>query len=68
MDQVYHLEAGPERVRRLWGVLRANFLAGARYVPRALSRPGDRSSAPTPDAWPIRRPDDGLGTGSRPEA
>jgi thioesterase domain-containing protein/acyl carrier protein len=33
LDQVYHLETGPERVRRLWSVLRANFLAAARYVP-----------------------------------
>ena len=33
IDRVYHLEAGPERVARLWDVLRANFLAGARYSP-----------------------------------
>ena len=33
IDRVYHLEAGPERVARLWEVLRANFLAGARYNP-----------------------------------
>ena len=33
LDQVYFLETGPERVRRLWTVLRSNLLAGARYDP-----------------------------------
>ncbi len=34
LDQVYHHETGPDRVRRLWLVLRANVLVGARYSPR----------------------------------
>ncbi len=33
LDRVYHLEAGPEKVRRLWRVLRSNLLAAARYRP-----------------------------------
>jgi thioesterase domain-containing protein len=33
LDQVYFLETGPERVLRLWTVLRSNLLAGARYDP-----------------------------------
>jgi amino acid adenylation domain-containing protein len=33
LDQVYFLETGPERIRRLWTVLRANLLAGAKYAP-----------------------------------
>jgi len=33
LDQVYHLETGPERVARLLAVLRANLLAVARYEP-----------------------------------
>jgi amino acid adenylation domain-containing protein len=37
LDQVYHLETGPERVQRLWKVLRANFLAQSRYTPRPYS-------------------------------
>ncbi len=36
IDRVYHQEAGPERVERLWKVLRANFLAGARYDPSGV--------------------------------
>ena len=57
IDRVYHLEAGPERVARLWDVLRANFLAGARYSPgpydgrvtlyRAGARRLDRRADPT---------------------
>jgi len=57
IDRVYHLEAGPERVARLWDVLRANFLAGARYAPgpyagrvtlyRAGARRLDRRADPT---------------------
>jgi amino acid adenylation domain-containing protein len=37
LDEVYHMEAGPDRVRRLWTVLRANLLATARYAPRTYS-------------------------------
>jgi amino acid adenylation domain-containing protein len=33
LDQVYSQETGPERVARLWTVLRANLLAGVRYRP-----------------------------------
>jgi amino acid adenylation domain-containing protein len=33
LDEVYALETGPERVKRLWTVLRANLLAGAHYRP-----------------------------------
>jgi amino acid adenylation domain-containing protein len=33
LHHVYHLEAGPEKVRRLWRVLRTNLLAAARYRP-----------------------------------
>ena len=33
LDQVYVLETGAERIRRLWTVLRTNLLAGARYRP-----------------------------------
>ena len=33
LDEVYHLETGPERVGRLWNVLRANLLAAAKYRP-----------------------------------
>ncbi len=50
LDQVYQLDAGPERAGRLWDVLRANYLAGKRYSPglyagratvfRASKRPG----------------------------
>jgi thioesterase domain-containing protein len=35
LDRVYALETGPERVGRLWRVLRANLLAAARYRPDA---------------------------------
>jgi thioesterase domain-containing protein len=54
LDRVYHLETSPERVRRLWSVLRANLLATARYQPtpqperillfRALRTPRRRST------------------------
>ena len=33
LDQVYFLETGPDRIKRLWSVLRANLLAGIRYAP-----------------------------------
>lgn len=33
LDEVYFLETGPERVNRLWAVLRANLLAGIHYNP-----------------------------------
>jgi thioesterase domain-containing protein len=33
LDLVYNHETGPERVGRLWSVLRANLLAGVRYRP-----------------------------------
>ncbi len=33
LDLVYSQETGPERIGRLWSVLRANLLAGARYNP-----------------------------------
>jgi amino acid adenylation domain-containing protein len=33
LDRVYSLHTGPERVGRLWTVLRANLLAGIRYTP-----------------------------------
>lgn len=35
LHEVYALETGPERVRRLWNVLRANISAAARYHPGA---------------------------------
>jgi thioesterase domain-containing protein len=31
---VYHLETSPDRLRPLWGVLRASLLAAKRYTPR----------------------------------
>jgi amino acid adenylation domain-containing protein len=34
LDRAYPLETGPERIERFLAVLRANWLAGARYVPR----------------------------------
>jgi amino acid adenylation domain-containing protein len=37
LDHVYHLEAGPDRVRRLWTVLRSNLLAAARYRPEPIA-------------------------------
>ncbi len=35
IDRVYTRETGPERSERLWAVLRASLLAGARYRPEA---------------------------------
>src|SRR5262249_8630770 len=55
LDQVYHLETGPERVRRLWTVLRANLLAGARYAP-----------APYPGRAVVFRAGQGHGRGGDP--
>jgi amino acid adenylation domain-containing protein len=34
LDAVYVLETGPERVNRLWNVLRANLRAAVRYAPK----------------------------------
>ncbi len=39
VDRVYTQETGPERAERLWAVLRATLLAGARYRP-ASAYPG----------------------------
>ena len=36
VDRVYTRETGPERAERLWAVLRATLLAGARYHPDSL--------------------------------
>ncbi len=36
VDRVYTRETGPERAERLWAVLRATLLAGARYRPDSL--------------------------------
>jgi amino acid adenylation domain-containing protein len=57
LDRVYHQEAGPDRVRRLLNVLRADLLAGLRYDPspgpervllvRAGDRPAGRLADPT---------------------
>jgi thioesterase domain-containing protein len=53
IDELYRTEHGPERVRRLWEVLRNNFLAGLEYRPglfpgrltlfKAKQRRGDRA-------------------------
>jgi thioesterase domain-containing protein len=37
LDQVYALETGPDRVNRLWNVLRSNLRAAVRYRPGAYN-------------------------------
>ncbi len=59
IDQVYRddVRSGPERVARLWNVLRAGYLAGVRYVPRpypgriAVFVAGDRRGTDPSMGW-----------------
>ena len=59
IDQVYRddVESGPERVARLWDVLRAGYLAGTRYAPAPYDGPvtlfvaGDRRPADPTMGW-----------------
>ena len=59
IDQVYRddVESGPERVARLWNVLRAGYLAGTRYAPGPYDGPvtlfvaGDRRPADSSMGW-----------------
>jgi len=59
LDKVYHMETGPDRVGRLWRVLRANLKAVWAYAPEPYAgsafyfRAGDRRGRPSADqaAW-----------------